>query len=319
MDTHTINDVEIFKVGTWNGNKYTEKDLDGIVDSFQKIGDKLKPYLKLGHDKDQKLIQEDGLPSIGWISDLKRKGTSLVANFSDVPKKIKELIDLKAYKRVSSEIYVNLKEGGNIFPRALKAVALLGANTPAVTSLDDIIAYYTEKENYDEIIIHTIDQEEIMEKEIKEVLTFEKEYKQATVELQEYKDENEKLKADNDKLVNDAKVKEFSFIEKEVETFIEKAIEDKKVAPALKEHYTNISLDKENMTYGNFDAVKAIVDGITPVTGEVSVFTEPEDTVDVNDAEKLSEILHDKALNYIKENNLENNSENYKLALVEVE
>ena len=41
----------------------------------------------------------------------------------------------RAYDRFSSEIYFNLKRGGKTFRRALKAVALLGSEVPAVAGL----------------------------------------------------------------------------------------------------------------------------------------------------------------------------------------
>ena len=152
-NVYDIDDVEIFSVGKWNGDEYTEQDLDDIVKAFNEIGGQIKPFLKLGHDNKQKLIQEDGLPSAGWITKLKRKGNKLVATFSNIPKKIKELIDKKAYGRISSEIYWNVKINNKNYRRALKAVALLGANTPAVNSLDDWVDLYTEdeKKNYEKV------------------------------------------------------------------------------------------------------------------------------------------------------------------------
>src|SRR5262249_24509233 len=45
------------------------------------------------------------------------------------------------YRRVSAEIWFNLRRGGQRFGKALKAVALLGADLPAVTNLQDLTAY----------------------------------------------------------------------------------------------------------------------------------------------------------------------------------
>lgn len=142
METFDINDVEIFAAGEWNGDHYTTKDLDTLVESFNKTKESLKPYLKLGHSDQQKLLAEDELPAAGWIANLRRIGEKLVADFVGVPKKIYELIKQGGYKRISSEIYINPKIAGQIYDKALKAVALLGGATPAVSNLKDIMALY---------------------------------------------------------------------------------------------------------------------------------------------------------------------------------
>lgn len=139
---NSIKGVEIFASGTWNNDKYTDKDLDTIVNTFQSTKELLKPYLKLGHSENQQLLAEDSLPAAGWISNVYRKGSKLLADFQDIPAKVYELIKKRAYARVSSEIFVNMKVNGKRYPYALKAVALLGGETPAVQTLDDVHALY---------------------------------------------------------------------------------------------------------------------------------------------------------------------------------
>src|SRR5574343_500679 len=97
MDTFDLGGVEIFRTGKWNGDTYTEADFDSMVEAFGKIGDKIKPYMKLGHAKSQKLLQSDGLPAAGWIRKLWRDGERLMADIGGVPRKIRDLIDAKAY------------------------------------------------------------------------------------------------------------------------------------------------------------------------------------------------------------------------------
>lgn len=122
-----INDVEIFRTGKWNGDDYTEKDLDDIVAAFEKVG--YKPPVKLGHK------ESSGAPAFGWVRSLRRKGDKLVADFMDLPQKIYEAIKARRFDSVSSEIFWNLKRGDQTFRRALKAVALLGSEIPAVADL----------------------------------------------------------------------------------------------------------------------------------------------------------------------------------------
>lgn len=141
-ETFNIDGVEIFAAGTWNGDSYTTEDLDQIVSAFKETKDKLKPYLKLGHSDKQALLAEDELPAAGWISNIKRVGEKLLADFIGIPKKIYELIKNGGYKRISSELFINAKVAGKAYDKVLKAVALLGGATPAVHNLNDLLALY---------------------------------------------------------------------------------------------------------------------------------------------------------------------------------
>jgi len=144
LTTHDL-DAEVFSVGTWNGDKYTAEDLDMMVDSFTKLGEVIKPPVKLGHNEDQmKGIMKDGLPALGWVKALKRVGDKLIASLTQVPEIVYKAIKAGRYKRVSSEIYWNLKHGGQTFKRVLAGVALLGADIPAVTNLKDLEAYLSQ-------------------------------------------------------------------------------------------------------------------------------------------------------------------------------
>ncbi len=122
-----INDVEIFSTGTWNNDKYMRKDLDDIVYSFSRVG--FRPPIKLGH-KDK-----SGGPAFGWVKALRRKGDKLVADFMDISKTMFDAIKGRKFDTVSSEIFWDLERNGKKFRRVLKAVALLGAETPAVSGL----------------------------------------------------------------------------------------------------------------------------------------------------------------------------------------
>jgi hypothetical protein len=133
----------------WNGDEYSLEDLQGMVEAFEKNKVAVRPFLKLGHDDDQKLIQNDGLPAAGWIDRLYILGEKLVADFSSIPKKIFDLISNKAYRKVSSEIYWNVQIGEQYYKHMLGAVALLGADTPAVMNLNDILGLYTKVNSED--------------------------------------------------------------------------------------------------------------------------------------------------------------------------
>ena len=143
METYKIDSVEVFSEGEWNKDKYTVNDLHQMVDAFNGLKGGFKPYLKLGHDNNQKLIKSSGLPSIGWVENLYVKGTKLFADLHNIPKEIYKLIKAKAYRKVSCEIYWDLDVNGIKYPKVLGALALLGAETPGVLNLADILSNYS--------------------------------------------------------------------------------------------------------------------------------------------------------------------------------
>lgn len=124
---HVLKGVEIFKTGTWKGDKYETADLDAMIDAFDKVG--YRPPVKLGHS------DKVGEPAYGWVERIYRKGQTLLADIADVPKKVYEALKKRHFDTVSSEIYWDLERNGKKFSRALKAVALLGAEIPAVSGL----------------------------------------------------------------------------------------------------------------------------------------------------------------------------------------
>lgn len=125
-----LRNVEIMKVGTWNGEKFSLQDLKDIVEAYDKVG--YKPPVKLGHVDESAKPDE---PAYGWVTALRLEGEKLVADFSDIPEKVAAAIREHRYDAVSSEIFFNIKRAGQTFRRALKAVALLGAAIPAVSGL----------------------------------------------------------------------------------------------------------------------------------------------------------------------------------------
>lgn len=143
MATHTL-DMEIFSVGTWNGEDFTPSDLEEIAANFEKLKEIIKPPLKFGHDDKQNLTaQEDGDPALGWVESLRVVGGKLLATVKEMPAVVYKAIKAGRYKRVSAEIYLNVKLEKKKLGKVLKAVALLGADIPAVNDLADLTAYLT--------------------------------------------------------------------------------------------------------------------------------------------------------------------------------
>jgi hypothetical protein len=144
-ETYRI-EAEIFSVGTWNGETFTAADLEEIARNFERLRDQIKPPLKFGHDEGQTLLgQRDGDPALGWVETLRVEAGKLVAAFAGVPEVVCEAIRAGRYRRVSAELYLDVRQRGERLGKALKAVALLGADLPAITNLEDLTAFLTER------------------------------------------------------------------------------------------------------------------------------------------------------------------------------
>lgn len=157
-----INGVEIFGVGNHNGDDYTAEDLADMAEAFAALD--YKPALKLGHTKDS-----PGELAFGWVENLRVVGTKLLADFVDINEKVFEAVRARSFDRVSAEIFFNLKRGGKVFKKALKAVALLGAEIPAVAGLKPLHQMQFEHEGFQLVrsfeakLDVTIDKEDEME------------------------------------------------------------------------------------------------------------------------------------------------------------
>lgn len=131
--------MEIFAVGRWNGMTFVDKDLENIVSAFNALGDKHRVPLKFGHNNEQAMT--DGLPSIGWVKSLFIEMNKLIADVIDVPDIVMKAISKKLYRNVSVELDFDVSYKNQPFPIVLSGVALLGADIPAVSSLNDLTHY----------------------------------------------------------------------------------------------------------------------------------------------------------------------------------
>lgn len=308
--TYVLDNVEIFESGKWNGDNYTEKDLDDIVIAFNDTRDALKPYLKLGHSNNQTLLQRDGFPAAGWVTSLKRKGKKLIAKLENVPEKIYSLIQNKAYGRISSEIFWNLNLNGKKYKRALKAIALLGADTPEVHSLNDFINLYTE--NFDaEIKYYHILQEPVMDEKIIELQS---QVSELSGKIEALSKENDSLKTENNELKDYAMNIEHEKKVSEITSYLDKKVEYGIITPSQVDYFTAIALGDEVKTYTNgsnqkiegnsFDMVKNILENASPVVdmGARTKDSQPESKVYSKKPAHDEDELDKKIKQYAKEN-----------------
>lgn len=134
-------DAEIFAAGTWNKTwKFTSKDLRDIVANFDALADNHKVPLKFGHNEQQPFT--DGQPALGWVTKVwVNDDDKLMARFDHVPTVVKKAFDAKLYRHVSVELDVDVEHRGKKYKYVLSAVALLGADIPAVNTLKDLTSY----------------------------------------------------------------------------------------------------------------------------------------------------------------------------------
>ena len=185
-----LKNVEIFRAGKWNGDKYTVDDLKEMVRNFDKVG--FRPPVKLGHR------EASGEPAYGWVQSIRVVGDRLVADFMDLPKQIYNAIKNRRFDHVSAEIFWNLKRAGRTFRRALKAVALLGTETPAVSDLKplrDSIAGLSGAE-FEGLHSYQLSMEDLMSEKDQEALKeLEAKLAEQAEALKALQEENKELKA----------------------------------------------------------------------------------------------------------------------------
>lgn len=118
--------IEIFRAGTHTSaegisREYTEKDLDTMVSKYNDQKAHEAP-LVIGHPKTND-------PAYGWVKELKREGTKLLAFVEAVSDKVVAAVRAKMFKKVSIAVYGDLM---------LRHVGLLGAVPPAVKDLASV-------------------------------------------------------------------------------------------------------------------------------------------------------------------------------------
>jgi hypothetical protein len=139
----TIPNVELVKVGVWQCSTgewtVTAADLASAV-AAAKAGVIRSAPLKLGHQGPMR----DAAPALGRVTNLRttNNGNILVADFVDVPRALAPVL-AKAYGQRSVEALIDYEAAdGRRWPLVIEAVALLGAQLPAVDGLADVAALY---------------------------------------------------------------------------------------------------------------------------------------------------------------------------------
>ncbi len=145
LPTVDIHDVELCAAGTWNGRLYTIEEFDEAAKTWCELAGTYDVPLKLGHDDDQRLVQADGYPAIGWVANVRRSGLKLLGDYLKVPARLAAVIKAGGLPKRSCEFWLDTEFAGKKRPFMLKAVALLGADAPAVEGLEDVYSLYNSR------------------------------------------------------------------------------------------------------------------------------------------------------------------------------
>jgi hypothetical protein len=144
----TVRGAEIFQAGVHRNITYTVDDLKDMVTNFSAGRGAVDPPLVVGHDDDQSFLSDSGLPAAGWLIRVYRRGAKLFGDFGGVPRSIAKLINARAYRKVSAEVYDEPPEGAPpaCKGKMLRRVALLGGDLPQIKTLSDLpLAEYSER------------------------------------------------------------------------------------------------------------------------------------------------------------------------------
>jgi len=145
--------VEIFRAGRGaDGRTYTAADLQAMVDAHAKTG--FLPPIRHecgGADAACKVEMTEarksfGLPALGYVTRLYLRGDALMADLSNVPRRLAEAIRAHDFERVAVEIYSPYVQEltGRKFSLVLKSISFVGA-VPALTDLDAVEGLYDEQ------------------------------------------------------------------------------------------------------------------------------------------------------------------------------
>jgi len=180
-----------------------------------------------------------------------------MATIKNVPAKIYELIKNKRYGRFSAEVYFDAFIKEKPFRRALKAVALLGADTPAVSSMNDLVNLYKRDETIKYSQIVNTDKGDDMSKNFSD-------------DLETLKNENKRLREGLEQTNKDRQ-------KDKVNAYINKAVEKGLILPAQTGLYSALMMDTQvksfSMIEGDklqekqfsaFDIVTQILEGSKP-------------------------------------------------------
>lgn len=135
-ERYVFPNVQLCVAGTWPASTgevtITRADLAAAVAAHKHLP---KPRLKIGHTSPL----GDGAPAFGYIDNLRLSWVDgiLYGDLMNVPEWLSNIMTA-SYPQRSIEATFNYESNGEQYRFALTGLALLGAELPAVTSLEDL-------------------------------------------------------------------------------------------------------------------------------------------------------------------------------------
>lgn len=275
--------LEFMAIGNWNGHKFTKDRLKKIIENFKKLREVHKVPLKIGHaDKqiDCETRSEDQ-HALGWVEDIWLNASNkLMAKLTDVPDIVYNAISKKLYRKVSAEIDMGTTYKGKELGDVLSGIALIGADIPAVNTLEDLQAFFVidssiaegERISFTTIETDYAKEDLDMSTDLKE---FEKRLDSLNTRFDALQEENKKLIEENNQLKADKanferEAKEREELEKKeaiklardtVTDILNKGVEGKTITPAQREDFSKMlgTDDDEAVTKIDLELVKRMV------------------------------------------------------------
>jgi hypothetical protein len=147
--------VELFATGIYRGKRWTLADLQQMAANAKTLGPQglrlLHPPAVFGHEEDQPFFERTDWPAAGFLDPQsvrvqryydpvsKRMEGKLIGDITDVPPAVEGMMKSKRYKKISAEIYDDFEDDfGNHYGKAIRRMALLGAEVPQVKRLKDL-------------------------------------------------------------------------------------------------------------------------------------------------------------------------------------
>lgn len=243
---------EILAIGKWNGREFTSEDLDAIVQAFADLKAIHKVPLKLGHEEEGMQIG-DGYPALGWVGELKRVGDKLVATLTDLPDIVFSAMQKKMYRTVSAELLGNVKYKNSSYMWVLDGLALLGADIPAVNTLNDLAAYLSVRGamQAEQRVAFSAIKGERQEKRQMPMTEEEKaEFEALKASVRKQAETNAALSAKNAELeaergtrIKAEETAKFTAEKKTISDDLEKLVVDKKITPAQRDEALSVIKD----------------------------------------------------------------------------
>ncbi|MED3939880.1 hypothetical protein [Priestia megaterium] len=119
-DIPTIEEVEVFQVGTWRGTEYKLEDLKVMESNFKALQGVLDPPLKVDHSESAHNIA-------GWVVNVYVKGKSLFVDLEVTEPDVMDKIKRGTFKKVSAEIYTSYTDESTLtyYGMVLRAISIV--------------------------------------------------------------------------------------------------------------------------------------------------------------------------------------------------